>query len=79
MRRTVPLPIEWLDYLKRQPETGMGYQVVSLTLKDGRHFDHVLIADGQITQIRDWEEIPFTAQDEIKSMKVTHKKWKFKK
>jgi len=32
---------KWADYLVNQPETGMGYWIVSVTLKDGRSYARV--------------------------------------
>lgn len=54
----------------------MGYQIVSIVLKNGRQFDQVVIVDGNITQIRGIEEIPFR-EDEIDQILVTHDKWDF--
>lgn len=73
----VPIPSEWVDYLKQQGETGMGYQVVSVTLKDGRNFRQVVASEGFFTKVRGFKGIPFTAQDAIASVKVTHRRWKF--
>ena len=70
------LPTQWTSELARTPETGMGYQVVTIVLKDGREFDHAVIVDGTITQIRNLEDIPFSA-DEIANIRLTHDKWNF--
>ena len=35
----------------------MGYQVVSVLLKDGRRFDRVLVVGGYITKIKDIEGV----------------------
>jgi hypothetical protein len=72
----VNLSEEWCNYLKSQPETGMGYWVVSVTLRDGRVFDRAVIVDGMITQIKDRPNIPFSV-DDIAGIRVTHDKWKF--
>lgn len=74
----VPIPAEWLDYLLRQPESGMGYQIVSVRLKDGRHFKQVIAQNGYFTQVRGYDELPFTQLDEIASVFVNHKRWNFR-
>ena len=62
--------------LAGEPETGMGYQVVSVILKDGRRFDRVLVVGGYITKIKDIEGLPFT-DEQIDTIVVTHDKWNF--
>jgi hypothetical protein len=54
----------------------MGYQVTSVTLKDGRRFDQVVIVGGYITRIKGIKDIPFS-EDEIADIVVTHDKWDF--
>ena len=67
---------KWADYLINQPETGMGYWVVSVTLKDGRSYDRVVINGGLVTQVYGEDKVPFDP-DDIVDIKVTHDKWKF--
>lgn len=62
------------DYLREQPETGMGYWVVTVYLKDGRVFGQTLVSGGTITHVRDHEGIPFLESD-IDRLEVTHDKW----
>ena len=62
------------DFLRRQPETGMGYWVTTVTLKDGRRFPQTVVAGGVIVRIRDQKSIPFS-EAEIESLEVTHDKW----
>ena len=57
-----------------QGETGMGYQVVSVILQDGRKFDQVVIVSEYITKVRGYKDIPFQESDIIE-IKVTHDKW----
>ena len=71
-----PLPDKWAEFLTNQPETGMGYWVVSVTLSDERVFDRVVIDSGYITKIYGLEDVPFDA-NEITDIKVTHDKWNF--
>lgn len=66
----------WASDLASKPETGMGYQVVTVLLKDGRRFDQVAVVEGQITEIRGREDIPFT-EDQITQIILTHDKWNF--
>jgi len=54
----------------------MGYQVVSVTLNDGREFDQVVIVGGRIAEIRGRKDIPFT-EAEISQIVLTHDKWNF--
>ena len=67
---------KWIAELASKPETGMGYQVVTVLLKDGRRFDQVAVVEGQITEIRGRRDIPF-AEGEIAEIILTHDKWNF--
>lgn len=62
------------DYLRNQPETGMGYWVVTMHLKDGREFPQVVVNGGVITRVRHHKKIPFV-EKEIDRLEVTHDKW----
>jgi hypothetical protein len=77
MKCLVPIPHEWADYLRRQKETGMGYQVVSVNLKDGRSFDQVIASEGCIIQVRGHRSVPFT-QEDVASIEVNHRAWNFR-
>jgi len=69
------LPEEWIQFLREKPETGMGYQIVSVVLQDGREFGQVVISGSTlITRVRGYKDIPFS-EFEIKDIRVTHKKW----
>jgi hypothetical protein len=74
----IPLNDKWGPMLVAQGETGMGYQVASIVLKDGRRFDRVVIVGRYITQIKDIDGIPFS-EDQIDQIIVTHDKWDFSK
>jgi hypothetical protein len=63
--------------MKRAKETGIGYKVVSVELKDGRSFDQVATSEGCIIEVRGYKEIPF-ASDDVISVHVTHKRWNFR-
>ncbi len=56
---------KWRVHVRAQPETGMGYIVASMTLRDGRRFDQVLLTDtGRVDRVRGLPDIPFI-EDEI--------------
>jgi hypothetical protein len=77
MMKPIALSKKWARYLASLPETGMGYQVVSLILKDGRKFDQVVIDSGYVTRVRGYDEVPF-AESDIAEIKITHDKWDWK-
>lgn len=72
----ITLSAKWASELASKPETGMGYQVVSIILKDGRRFDQVAVVEGRLTEIRGRKDIPFT-EDQIVQIILTHDKWNF--
>src|SRR5258708_32747820 len=74
MKRLVPIPCECAEHLKGAEETGIGYQVVSVQLKDERVFEQVVISEGCIIEVRGYKEIPFTP-DEVVSVNLTHRHW----
>lgn len=77
MKRIVPIPSGFVDGLKQAKETGIGYQVVSVELKDGRSFDQVVTSEGCIIDVRGYKDIPF-APDDVASVSVNHKRWNFR-
>jgi hypothetical protein len=42
------LPKVWQEFLAKKPETGMGYQIASLQLKDGRKIEDVAIIHSSL-------------------------------
>ena len=68
------LPDRWLQYLLTMPETGMGYQIVDIELRDGRVFKQAIVDSGYLTRIRGVDPIPFNESD-ISDVRVTHEKW----
>jgi hypothetical protein len=64
---------KWAPILASQPETGMGYQIASIFLTDGRQFDHVMIVGGIITKIGGSAEIPFEER-QIERIVVNHQR-----
>ena len=72
----IQLSSKWAKVLLSQPETGMGYQIVTIQLKNGSEYPHVVIIGGVITQIRRQKDIPFD-EDSISGIIVTHDRWDF--
>lgn len=72
----IALSEKWAAELASKPETGMGYQVVTVVLKDGTRFDQVAVVEGQIAEIRGRKDIPFS-EEEIAEIILTHDKWNF--
>ena len=64
---------KWAPVLLAQPETGMGYQIATITLKDGRTFSKTVIVGGVITETGGQKVIPFM-EYEIAEIVVTHEK-----
>jgi hypothetical protein len=77
MKRLIPIPREHADLLRHHGETGMGYQVVSVTLKNGKHFDQVVASEGCVIQVRGHKDVPFSP-DDVASVSVNHKRWNFR-
>jgi hypothetical protein len=49
----------------------MGYQIVSVILRDGSRYDQAVIEGGIITRIRNHKDMPFKEKD-IAEIIVTH-------
>ncbi len=64
---------KWAPFLVSQPETGMGYWIVSVILLDGRKFDKVCIVGGYITTVNGSTDLPFQ-EPEIEQIIVNHGK-----
>jgi hypothetical protein len=62
--------------LAAMPETGMGYQVVSIVLEDGSRYDQAVVIEGQVTELRGSETLPFRSE-QIAKVILTHEKWNF--
>ena len=69
--KMLALSDKWAPVLNDQPETGMGYQITSVFLKDGRRFDDVVITGGMITSVGGASDIPFDEPD-IQRIEVNH-------
>ncbi len=77
MKRLIPIPRELAVNLRRQNETGMGYHVVSVTLKSGKRFDQVVASEGCVIHVRGHKDVPFTPED-VASVDLNHKRWNFR-
>ena len=75
-RDTLQLSDKWVQFLVNQPETGMGYQVCTIRLRDGREFKQAIVDSGFVSKIKDTDGIPFS-EDEIEEIIVTHDKWQW--
>jgi hypothetical protein len=67
----------WDEVVNNITETGMGYTIVSVTLRDGRRCDQVLIDSGYVSRVRGLADIPFSATD-IAGIAPDHRKWDWK-
>jgi hypothetical protein len=75
--KVATLPEHRSKFLLTQPETGMDYQVVAITLRDGRVINDVaVIHHSVVSEVRGHSNIPFDPAD-ITQIEVTHGKWKF--
>jgi hypothetical protein len=61
----------WAEALLAQPETGMGYQIVTVRLKDGRRIDNVTVVGGIVSALPDEVSGSFSEED-IEDIVVTH-------
>lgn len=57
------LPRNWSDYLLKQPESGMGYQIVTVALRDGRKFEAAVTESHIIGEVRGQTGVPFDPED----------------
>jgi hypothetical protein len=77
MKRLVPIPREHADGLRGHRETGPGYQVVSVTLKNGKRFEQVVASEGCVIQVRGHKDVPFSPE-EVAAVDVNHQRWNFR-
>jgi hypothetical protein len=77
MKCLFPIPKGCRDNLNQEKETGIGYKIVSVNLKDGRRFDQVVVSECCIIEVRGYKEIPF-APDDVAVVIVNHKRWNFR-
>ena len=78
MRPNNRLPEHWSKFPLAHRETGMDYQIVAVTLRDGRVVEDVAIVQHSlVAEMRGHADIPFD-RAEITDIKVTHRKWDFR-
>ena len=57
----------------------MGYQVVAVTLRDGRRIEDVAVIQSSIIgEVRGHADIPFEP-DDIADVELTHSRWEFRR
>lgn len=80
-KRKQVLPEKWSTFLREQGESGMGYQIVDITLTDGTVVKDVAIIESYlIGQIRGYKgPMPLFNMDTIQEIILTHKRWDFSK
>jgi hypothetical protein len=78
MKRLVPIPLESAEKLKEENQTRLGYQFVSIKLKDGRYFEQAVASEGCIIQVKGQKDIPFT-EAEVESVELSGKPWHFRR
>jgi hypothetical protein len=62
------LPEHWSKFRLAQPETAMDYQIITVTLRDGRVFENVaVIHHSVLAEVRGHADIPFDPAD------ITHR------
>jgi hypothetical protein len=54
---------KWASTLLSQPESGMGYQIATIVLNDGRRFENSVIDAGYITKVGEDVKIPFSESE----------------
>lgn len=57
MENKLKLDEEYIDYLSNQPERGMGYQIVDITLKNGRVLNDRVILNSSYLKLNKYEQI----------------------
>jgi len=65
---------KWRDAVRKLPESGMGYTVVRITLRDGRVFPQAVIDSGCLIRVRGLLDVPF-CEDDISDISATHEEW----
>src|SRR5260370_16467510 len=60
MKRLVPIPCACAEPLNNAEETGIGYQVVSVQLKDERVSNPAVLTEASTIKVRATNDIPFT-------------------
>ena len=70
------LPERWSKFLQKEAETGMTYQIVDVTLLNGRIIRDVAIIQSEpVGEARGYADMPFDPAD-IADITVPHNKWR---
>jgi hypothetical protein len=77
VKHLIEIPVPFREQVRQTRETGFGYHVISVVLKNGTTFEQVAASEGCIIEVRGHEEIPFK-EEEVESIKVNHKRWNFR-
>ena len=56
-KKKIQLKEEHIQYLVELPESGMGYQIVDITLKDGQQLKNRIVLNSQLLLLEDYENI----------------------
>ena len=62
---------KWIDYLLKMPETGMGYQIVNIKLKDGRLIENVFAFNSEEIDLP--EKYDGIKEEDIEEIKIAKK------
>ena len=66
------LSSKWINFLSTQPETGVGYQSVTVMIAGGKVFYNLVVMNGDTLQTTNrYRDLPFE-EDEIVNIQVTH-------
>lgn len=57
MENKLKLKEEYIDYLSNQPEQGMGYQIVNITLKNGQVLNERIVLNSSYLKLNESEKI----------------------
>ena len=77
MKKLVPIPQQSFARLKKDKSSELGFQFVSVRLKDGRYFEQAVESEGCIIHAKGHRSIPFTELD-VESVEVSDKAWNFR-
>ena len=61
-----------------QPESGMGYWITTVVLRNGKSYPQTIIDSGFVIRVRGFDSVPFDVGD-IADIKVTHDHWDWKR
>lgn len=52
MKRRIKLTKEWIKHINSIPESGMGYQIVDISLRDGRLLKNILVINSKEIELQ---------------------------